>query len=261
VTTIIEADDPTPIRALTRGLTDTEVGEAMSTEARIAKYHEKTDRPYLPKTETEIRATQVVDFALIIPEPENIERGGCSGEHEPGVICWYTWNVSAWGTKWNAYDAKVGETTVQFDTAWSHPVPVVAALALRFPDVTLRVRYADEDLGYNLGEYTLKGSEVISRTALVEGSDEANDFAAMIKYGKSYADLQAGWEADERLYEIRKKIEDESVSWGEVAELQSLADHISLSDTLLLEWAGVPESHEDGEDVACYECRQAHARA
>ena len=45
----------------------------------------------------------VLVFDLIVPQPENIETGGCSGEHEPGVICWYRWNVDNWGTKWGAY--------------------------------------------------------------------------------------------------------------------------------------------------------------
>jgi transposase-like protein len=46
----------------------------------------------------------------------------------------------------------------------------------------------------------------------------------------------------QRLEYLRSKIEAESISYGEIAELQSLADHIDQSDTVLLEWAGVPES-------------------
>lgn len=47
---------------------------------------------------------------------------------------------------------------------------------------------------------------------------------------------------DERLADIRESIENESVSWGELAELQSLVEHIDPGDILLLEWAGVPEN-------------------
>ena len=47
----------------------------------------------------------------------------------------------------------------------------------------------------------------------------------------------------ECLAAIRVSIEAESVSWGEIIELQSLTEHIDPSDVLLLEWAGVPE-HE-----------------
>jgi len=46
-----------------------------------------------------------------------------------------------------------------------------------------------------------------------------------------------------RLKSIRQSIEEESVSMGELVELQGLVEHIEPWDTLLLEWAGVPE-HE-----------------
>ena len=45
----------------------------------------------------------------------------------------------------------------------------------------------------------------------------------------------------ERLNYLREQIENECISYGEIAELQSLAEYIDKGDTLLLEWAGVPE--------------------
>ena len=44
-----------------------------------------------------------------------------------------------------------------------------------------------------------------------------------------------------RLAELRKEIESEQISQGEICELQDLAQYIDKSDTLLLQWAGVPE--------------------
>lgn len=44
-----------------------------------------------------------------------------------------------------------------------------------------------------------------------------------------------------RLECLRKEILSERISMSELAELQSLAKYIDHSDTLLLEWAGVPE--------------------
>jgi len=44
-----------------------------------------------------------------------------------------------------------------------------------------------------------------------------------------------------RLEHLRREIKAERISYGEIAELQSLADHIEEGDVLLLEWAGVPE--------------------
>ena len=46
-----------------------------------------------------------------------------------------------------------------------------------------------------------------------------------------------------RLEYLRGKIQAERISYGEIAELQSLAEHIEPDDVLLLEWAGVPEKH------------------
>jgi hypothetical protein len=45
----------------------------------------------------------------------------------------------------------------------------------------------------------------------------------------------------ERLEYLRSQIQAESISYGEIAELQGLAEHIDPSDVELLEWAGVPE--------------------
>ena len=47
----------------------------------------------------------------------------------------------------------------------------------------------------------------------------------------------------ERLEYLRGEIEAERISYGEIEELQSLAEYIEPGDVLLLEWAGVPE-HE-----------------
>jgi len=44
-----------------------------------------------------------------------------------------------------------------------------------------------------------------------------------------------------RLEYLRGEIRAQRISYGELAELQSLAGHIEAGDTELLEWAGVPE--------------------
>ena len=45
-----------------------------------------------------------------------------------------------------------------------------------------------------------------------------------------------------RLEYLRKEIKAERISYDEIVELQSLVPHINPDDTVLLEWAGVPES-------------------
>jgi hypothetical protein len=50
--------------------------------------------------------------------------------------------------------------------------------------------------------------------------------------------------AKERLEYLRGELRAESISYGELAELQSLAEHIDEGDVELLEVAGVPEIGE-----------------
>ena len=52
----------------------------------------------------------------------------------------------------------------------------------------------------------------------------------------------------ERLEYLRGEIEAERISYGEIAELQDLAEYIDPSDVVLLQWAGVPEFPEDDQD-------------
>ena len=44
-----------------------------------------------------------------------------------------------------------------------------------------------------------------------------------------------------RLEYLRKEIEAERISYGEISELQSLAEYIDPDDVQLLQWADVPE--------------------
>lgn len=53
-----------------------------------------------------------------------------------------------------------------------------------------------------------------------------------------------GHEAGRRLEYLRGEIEAERISYGEIAELQGLAEHIDPSDVVLREWAGIPEFAE-----------------
>jgi hypothetical protein len=52
-----------------------------------------------------------------------------------------------------------------------------------------------------------------------------------------------------RLEELREELRAERISYGEIAELQGLAEYIDPDDVELLEAAGVPEFKEDGIEV------------
>ena len=94
---------------------------------------------------------------------------------------WYSWSLEAWGTKWNAYDQEVSEDgDIKFETAWSTPEPVFVALSLKYPDVEIQVRFADEDFGHNVGEFTYKNGECVYSNVPDGGSEEAYEMAADI---------------------------------------------------------------------------------
>lgn len=87
---------------------------------------------------------------------------------------WYSWAIDAWDTKWNAYSQEdLGEDGISFQTAWSNPLVVMAALSLKYPDAEFNVKYADEDLGQNVGEYTLRGGNIVYEDFPEGGSEEA----------------------------------------------------------------------------------------
>lgn len=64
--------------------------------------------------------------------------------------------------------------------------------------------------------------------------------------------MQTDTEIEARLNYLRGEIQHERISYGEIVELQSLADHIDPGDVLLLKWAGVPEAeHKRVKRAAC----------
>jgi hypothetical protein len=94
---------------------------------------------------------------------------------------WYSWARDAWGTKWNAYSQELRDNgDIKFETAWCTPEKVMIALSVRFPDVEINVRYADEDFGYNVGEYTYKNGEMVYSDVPEGGTEEAYEMAAEI---------------------------------------------------------------------------------
>mgnify|MGYP000102015851 FL=1 len=116
---------------------------------------------------------------------------------------WYSWSTSNWGTKWNAYsqNSDEGSNEIAFETAWSTPYPVIEALSRKYPEAVISIRYADEDFGHNVGEYTFQAGDVVEETTPEGGSDEAFELAADIQGSPE-------WFTD-RLYDIEAETADE----------------------------------------------------
>ena len=77
--------------------------------------------------------------------------------------------IDNWGTKWDAYEVIHNEDGFIFDTAWSHPAPVIKKMSKMYPNLTFEIKFVDEDLGYNMGHYIIKNG--ISNVFSVEEGD------------------------------------------------------------------------------------------
>ena len=110
------------------------------------------------------------DFNKIIPQPDNIflwdlsqkDKEECRLKWIPN---WYDWNIKNWWTKWNAYDISFDRVSdkkliIQFDTTWSTPEPVLKQMWIKFPDITFKVEYADEDIWYNAWVFKIKWDDI-----------------------------------------------------------------------------------------------------
>lgn len=91
------------------------------------------------------------------------------------------WSRKYWGTKWNAYDSNIiSPCCVEFQTAWNHPFVIIEQLSKNFPNDTINVQYADEDIGYNCGQYTMLNGVMSDCSAEATGSKENIIFACKL---------------------------------------------------------------------------------
>lgn len=104
---------------------------------------------------------------------------------ETGFANWNDWSVAKWGTKWNAYSAdRVAPDRLRFETAWSAPHPIAVELSKQHPTEPIRLRWADEDFGFNAGDVTFLAGEIQDGTgAADDNSPEAHALALELVYG------------------------------------------------------------------------------
>lgn len=79
----------------------------------------------------------------------------CSNIDNYGYIDWYNWTRDNWGTKWNACDVYINDDILEFNTAWSCPLPILDKLAklCYLYNVEFTGKWADEDMGCNTGVF------------------------------------------------------------------------------------------------------------
>ena len=102
-----------------------------------------------------------------------------------GADNWYDWHIANWGTKWDCYSHIEEYDNIIFDTAWDTPIRALWELSKQYPDIEINVKFADEDFGNNVGEYTLFNGH-LQTIYKPEFSKESVKLAMDIKGDKEY---------------------------------------------------------------------------
>jgi hypothetical protein len=72
------------------------------------------------------------------------------------------WCISNWGTKWSPYESQfISKDEFYFFTVNDTPRLAMIEMSKKYSDITFNIKYADESIGYNVGEYTLLNGEVL----------------------------------------------------------------------------------------------------
>ncbi len=159
-----------------------------------------------------------IDFNKVIPIPEHIFRGnlGMAEREKYGKDNWSDWSIAHWETKWNSYGYDPVYTPKEFDgehiefqTAWSRPENVIAALAAKYPDLFFEHKWADEDFGYNTGKKEYENGEEMLCNIPLGGSKEALELASEV-HGLNLSEI--GYLLNEETGEYEFCNPDESMS-------------------------------------------------
>jgi len=67
-----------------------------------------------------------------------------------------------WGTKWNGYGLLIGESILEFFTAWTPPIPIMVKLAELHKDFVFRLEYFELGLAFQgIATARWNGDEVL----------------------------------------------------------------------------------------------------
>ena len=104
------------------------------------------------------------DFNHFVPQPDNIFRGALGNKEEEyckenNLPNWYNWNVTHWGTKWNAVvddsfwiSELKDNATFRYDmrTAWADPRPIIVKMLEKYPDLDFEINGEEESNAYGI---------------------------------------------------------------------------------------------------------------
>jgi hypothetical protein len=145
---------------------------------------------------------QPLDFDRVIPTPKELLETSAPNrtnakemKDKYGYEDWYEFRVSKWGTKWNASDVDLQLTSptslsISFNTAWSPPIPVIEAIAEKYPFASISLEYYEEGMGF-AGEVCYEKGERVS-----ESEQETNCEWRIEKWGECDPDCENCGECD-----------------------------------------------------------------
>jgi hypothetical protein len=161
------------------------------------------DPAYLTKIQEEVGgvdqdgAKLALSFATVVPCPAD-------------TTDVRDWNITHWGTKWeieecptvwnirpvvrdNPLEADCDEIALYFNTAWSPPIPIVEALATRYPEADFTLRYCE--MGCVFAGYRQYIAGELTESADIEAEDDVRGFAEEW-FGYSFDDYELDEEED-----------------------------------------------------------------
>lgn len=102
-----------------------------------------------------------------------------SNKKKYGCYTWYDWRCKNWGTKWNAHESQSeycdgdDEARFYFDTAWSGVSEVISVLARKFPSLTLKYMYVEEQGPLYTGSFKFENGQCVDNYEPESESDDA----------------------------------------------------------------------------------------
>jgi hypothetical protein len=113
------------------------------------------------------------------------------------------WIIYNWGTPSDILKSElISDNTIKFETNLMTPLIGIEYLSTLAPNVKFEIKYADEDIGYNVGEYSFLNGKKLHYSLPKEGSLEAITLSLSL------------WEDDYHLYEYINDIDDEDIQDG-----------------------------------------------
>ena len=122
-------------------------------------------------------------FEGVLPMPKELDITSPTREEDKaqaeaniknhGHADWYNWRVDNWGTKWDVGECYISDIVkdyvhLDFDTAWSPPLPYYKALSKKYPLLTIEVEYSEPGMDF-AGIEKYQGGELMESEEYTHG--------------------------------------------------------------------------------------------